>query len=164
MKSAALLLASGYEEGEAINIIDILRRLGIKLTILSCENDIFLTSYHDVVIRADDYLSNNIDAIYDVLILVGGPPNTDKLGSDCTVINIIKKHINAGSYIAAICSSAAKVLAKNNLLNNHHYVCCSDFYKSFSDGIYTDFPLVLDGKFITALLPKSIEPFPSPAI
>ncbi|MDR9830367.1 DJ-1/PfpI family protein [Vibrio sp. FNV 38] len=149
MKTAALLLSSGYEEGEAINIIDVLRRLQIEVTILSCEDSLYLKSYHDVVIKADDYLMTNQEAVYDALILVGGPPNTDFLGSDALSIKMIQKHINAGSYIAAICSSAAKVLAKNDLLGDHKYVCCGDFYKNYEDGAYTDRPIVIDGQFIT---------------
>ncbi|WP_394243835.1 DJ-1/PfpI family protein [Vibrio astriarenae] len=149
MKTAAILLSSGYEEGEAINIIDILRRLQIEVSILSCEDALHLSSYHNVTIKADDYLYNNQDKVYDVLILVGGPPNTDYLGSHEPTKEMIVNHLKTGSYIAAICSSAAKILARNSFLKTHQYVCCGEFYKNYEDGVYVDRPIVIDGPFIT---------------
>lgn len=149
MKTAAILLSSGYEEGEAINIIDILRRLQIEVSILSCEDVLHLNSYHNVIIKADDYLSNNQNKLYDVLILVGGPPNTDYLGAHTPTKEMIGNHLKSGCYIAAICSSAAKILARNSFLKAHQYVCCGEFYKNYEDGLYIDQPIVIDGQFIT---------------
>ncbi|WP_112479741.1 DJ-1/PfpI family protein [Vibrio variabilis] len=149
MRTVALLLSNGFEEGEAINVVDILRRLQISVTILSCELEMTLTSYHGVEVVADERFADNIESDYEAVILVGGPPNTDKLGNDNTVVQFIKRHIDKGAYIAALCSSGAKVLAKNSLLGSHRYVCCGDFYLNYSDGSYINQPVVIDGQFIS---------------
>ncbi|CAH0528788.1 DJ-1/PfpI family protein [Vibrio hippocampi] len=149
MKNVALLLSDGFEEGEAINVVDILRRLQISVKILSCDLEVNLTSYHGVKIVADDLLSANNNCDFGAIILVGGPPNTDKLGTDCKVLSFIERHIDMGAYIAALCSSGAKVLAKNSLLGSHQYVCCGDFHLNYSDGSYINQPIVIDGQFIT---------------
>ncbi|MGF1772549.1 DJ-1/PfpI family protein [Vibrio wakamikoensis] len=149
MKKVALLLSNGFEEGEAINVVDILRRLQISVTLLSCELELKLTSYHGLEIVADELFANNLDSDYEAVILVGGPPNTDKLGNDSTVVQFIKKHIDKGAYIAALCSSGAKVLAKNSLLGLHRYVCCGDFHLNYADGSYINQPVVIDGQFIS---------------
>ncbi len=149
MKKVALLLSSGFEEGEAINVIDILRRLNISVTSISCDEDYTLTSYHGVKLIADDLLDNQKNNKFDAIALVGGPPNTDKLGSDKNVIEFIKNHIDAGAYIGALCSSGAKVLAKNSLLSDHHYVCCGNLHCNYDDGLYVDQLVVVDGQFVT---------------
>ncbi|SBT15110.1 DJ-1/PfpI family protein [Vibrio celticus] len=149
MKIIALLLSDGFEEGEAINVIDILRRLELSVKILSCDQTVSLTSYHGVKIVADDLLSSKIQCDFDAIVLVGGPPNTDKLGTDSQVIRFIERHISMSAYIAALCSSGAKVLAKNSLLGSHHYVCCGNFHQNYSDGSYINQPVVMDGQFIT---------------
>ncbi|MGR5064005.1 DJ-1/PfpI family protein [Photobacterium sp. DNB22_13_2] len=149
MKKVALLLASGFEEGEAINVIDILRRLNISLTVISCEANSYLMSYHGVNIYADDLLENQRQNKFDALALVGGPPNTDRLGTDETVIQFIKEHIDSGAYIAALCSSGAKVLAKNYLLSGRCYVCCGNLHQNYENGTYINQPVVIDGQFVT---------------
>ncbi|GMQ49459.1 DJ-1/PfpI family protein [Vibrio sp. 10N] len=149
MKTVAILLCNGFEEGEAINVVDILRRLQISVTLLSCELEMTLTSYHGVEVVADELFADNIETNYEAVILVGGPPNTDKLGNDNTVVHFIKRHIDKGAYIASLCSSGAKVLAKNSLLGSHRYVCCGDFYLNYSDGLYINQPVVIDGQFIS---------------
>jgi putative intracellular protease/amidase len=149
MKTVALLLSAGFEEGEAINVVDVLRRLQISVTTLSCDTTLELKSYHDVTIIADDFLNNQNANSFDAVVLVGGPPNTDKLGIYPEALNFIQRHIQEGAYIAALCSSAAKVLAKNNLLGSHRYVCCGQFSNDYEDGQYVPQPVVIDGQFIT---------------
>lgn len=149
MKKIALLLSAGYEEGEAINVVDILRRLQISVTILSCDEALSLKSYHNVEIQTNALFSTHKDQRFDAVVLVGGPPNTDKLGADEEVIDFIRKHIDNGAYIAALCSSGAKVLAKNKLLGTRKYVWCGEFYRNFDDGCYVRQPVVVDGQFIT---------------
>ncbi|MGR5142266.1 DJ-1/PfpI family protein [Photobacterium sp. DNB23_23_1] len=149
MKKVALLLSSGFEEGEAINVIDILRRLNISVTVLSCDKNYYLMSYHGVNLYVDDLLDNQRNFKFDAIALVGGPPNTDKLGSDKTVIQFIQEHIDSGAYIGALCSSGAKVLARNSLLSEHHYVCCGNLHRNYDDGLYVDQPVVIDGQFVT---------------
>ncbi len=149
MKTVAILLGDGFEEGEAINIIDILRRLQIDVRILSCKTSLYLTSYHDIEMKSDGLLDDNFHQLFDSVILVGGPDNTKMLGEDPRVVNFIRNHITHGAYVAAICSAGAKILAKNKLLGNRNYVCSSDLYIEYSDGNYICQPIVLDGQFLT---------------
>ncbi|WP_394154238.1 DJ-1/PfpI family protein [Vibrio maritimus] len=149
MTRVALLLSDGFEEGEAVNVIDILRRLDVSTVILSCSTSCYLTSYHGLKIETDALLVGHLNDLFDAVLIVGGPPNTDTIGQDTSVIRFIEKHIQNGSYIGALCSAGAKVLAKNNLLGNHNYVCCGELHKNFIDGRYINQPVVVDGQFIT---------------
>lgn len=147
--TAAILLTDGFEEGEAIIVIDMLRRYDIKVEIVSCQENIILHSYHDIQIKADALLADRYNADYAALIMVGGPQGTDNLGASETAINFIKEHIKNNRLICAMCSAGAKVLAKNGLLGEHSYVATGDLYKNFTDGIYVNQLIVEDGNFIT---------------
>lgn len=61
MKTVAVLLAPGFEEGEAIVTIDILRRLKINVRTLSCVDTRAVVSYHDIPMVADATLSECFD-------------------------------------------------------------------------------------------------------
>lgn len=52
MKKVAVLLAPGFEEGEAIVVIDILRRLHLNVELLACAESRAVVSYHDKIGRA----------------------------------------------------------------------------------------------------------------
>ncbi len=57
MKKAAVLLAPGFEEGEAIVTIDILRRLNIVVETLACADSRAVVSYHSIPLVADARLT-----------------------------------------------------------------------------------------------------------
>lgn len=73
MKTVAVLLAPGFEEGEAIVTIDILRRLKINVQTLSCVDTRTVVSYHDIPMVADATLSESFDTTFDAIVLPGGP-------------------------------------------------------------------------------------------
>ena len=148
-KHAALLMASGFEEAEAIIILDILERLGVKVTTLSCDSDEYINSYHNVAICADIPLSDKIDEIFDAVIIPGGPQATVSLAENPTVIQFIDRHDRAGKLICPICSAAAKVLAPHGLLKGRNYVCSGTLFEGVTDGIYVDAPVVRDGNLIS---------------
>jgi len=61
-KNAALLLATGFEEAEAFITLDILSRLGIKVTTVACQPQREIVSYHGAVIKADTLIEDLADA------------------------------------------------------------------------------------------------------
>ena len=148
-KHAALLLASGFEEAEAIIILDILERLGVKVTTLSCGGDECTESYHHVSVRAEARLSDKLDDIFDAVIIPGGPQATVNLAENPMVIQFIDKHDRAGKLICPICSAAAKVLAPHGLLKGRNYVCSGTLFENVTDGVYVEAPVVRDGNLIS---------------
>lgn len=150
-KKVAILLAPGFEEAEAIIIIDILRRLEIKLDILSCTTSKSVTSYHQVLLTCDDLLQNQTETLYDAIILPGGPNGTDHLSKSEIVIEFIKNHDNNKKLICPMCSAGAKVLAAHHLLGKRRYVCSGNLHLNYpEDGIYQDNPVVLDENILSA--------------
>ncbi|MGL5952073.1 MAG: DJ-1/PfpI family protein [Providencia rustigianii] len=150
MKQVAVLLADGFEEGEAVVFIDIMRRLDIHVDVLSCMDSLVLNTYFGTKISADFLLSEKLSHSYDAIMMPGGPKGTDRLCANNDVINFIRRHIQEDKYICALCSSGAKVLAAHHLLEGRQYSTGDKLADKFEDGTYIDQDVVVDGKFISA--------------
>lgn len=96
MKKVAVLLASGFEEGEAIVVIDILRRLHLDVELLSCADSRAVVSYHDIPMVADSTLTERAGILYDAVILPGGPQGSVSLAASRDVVAFISAHDTAG--------------------------------------------------------------------
>lgn len=144
----AILLANGFEEAEAVITIDILERLGIKVTKIACADSKFVTSYHNINVECESLL-NEQSEMFDLIIIPGGPEGTSFLSENEQALLFIKRHIEQKKWVSAICSAGAKVLAKNNLLNGSKYVCSGELNKQFSDGFFVDENVIVSNKFIT---------------
>ena len=81
MKKVAVLLAPGFEEGEAIVVIDILRRLHLDVELLSCADSRAVVSYHDIPMVADSTLTERAGILYDAVVLPGGPQGSVNLAA-----------------------------------------------------------------------------------
>ncbi|NBV41373.1 DJ-1/PfpI family protein, partial [bacterium] len=148
MPQAMLVLADGFEEIEAITVIDILRRAKIKTFITGLES-IEVTSSRGVNIHADTTLADEVNHEFDIIILPGGEPGSTNLQASQLLANKLIHHHRQGKWIAAICS-APKVLAGLGLLNG---VRCTSFptAKVFMENcIYEEKPVVIDKTFITS--------------
>ncbi len=116
MKSVAVILAPGFEEIEAVTIIDLLRRAEIKVTTASI-SEINVTGSHAITIKADDLLENIKSENFDMVILPGGLPGTTHLKNSKNVHDLLKKQHKEGKLIGAICA-APTVLEKAVLLES----------------------------------------------
>ena len=121
-KKAALFIADGSEEVEAITPVDLLRRAKIDVDVISIMDSKTVTASRGVVITADKTLGEaDLDA-YDMLILPGGIKGTDNL-NNCEVLKeSIRKYNDEGKGIAAICA-APTVFAGMGLLDGKKATC-----------------------------------------
>ena len=115
MSKAAVIFAPGFEEIEALTVVDVLRRCNIDVNIVGTKSEAIEGS-HNVKISPD----KNIDDVnineYDALILPGGAPGYINLREDERVINLLKNAFENNKIIAAICASPT-VLATAGILN-----------------------------------------------
>ncbi len=147
-KHAAILLAPGFEEAEAFIIIDILNRLHVNVTTVACHSSREVLSYHAVPVIADTLLAP-LEQLFDAVIIPGGPEGTVNLAANPHVVAFIRRHDEAGKWIAPICSAAARVLGGNRLLKGRRYTCSGDLYKAVTDGVYSGENIVEDGNLIS---------------
>src|SRR5471030_3103261 len=133
-KQVALLLADGFEEGEAVIVLDILERLDVSVTTLACQPNQTLRSYHGIQMQANELLSTQGDRLFDAVVMPGGPEGSMALAASRDVVEFVRRHDDAGKLICPLCSAAARVLGGNNLLKGRRYVCSGDLYKDVKIG------------------------------
>ena len=81
MANTAIFLADGFEEIEALTVVDLLRRAGITITTVSIMGRKEVTGSHDITVIADALIDEiNFDDLH-MLILPGGMPGTTNLGA-----------------------------------------------------------------------------------
>ncbi|NOR52315.1 MAG: DJ-1 family protein [Gammaproteobacteria bacterium] len=114
MASVLVPLAPGFEELEAVTIIDLLVRAGIEVVSAGLAPGAVKAS-RGVVINPDMDLDEALTRDFDMVVLPGGLPGADHLNSDLRIQKLIKTMADSGKYTAAICA-APRVLANLGLL------------------------------------------------
>jgi 4-methyl-5(b-hydroxyethyl)-thiazole monophosphate biosynthesis len=104
MASALLILAEGFEEIEAVTIIDVLRRAGIGVTVAALVSSP-VRGAHEIAIAADTTLGLVDTELFDALVLPGGMPGAKHLREDPRVLALVRKFVEGGKLTAAICAA-----------------------------------------------------------
>src|SRR5665647_1353132 len=114
MPRVAVLLAEGFEEGEALTVADILRRAGMVADLVSIASET-VRGGHDIEVVADTLLVDSL-LDYDMVVLPGGLPGATNLRDDDRVITAVREMYDHGRWITSICA-AAMVLGKVGVLD-----------------------------------------------
>ena len=149
MKKTAILFANGYEEVEALTVVDLLRRAKIGCEILSVADSGQVTGSHGISIGADRNFSGTDFSQYDGVILPGGMPGTTNLAADERVLALLRSFAAAGKLTAAICA-APTVLAKAGLLEGNKAVCYPGMEEQLTGAKVSFDPVAVDGTVITS--------------
>ena len=148
MKKVACLLAEGFEETEAIQTVDILRRAHIHVDLVSIKDKV-VTGSHHIQVHADLIMGDSLDE-YDMILLPGGQPGTDNLIADSRVIAAIQTFNANKKWLAAICA-APKVLDKAGVLKDKKVTSHPSVIEgNFKTSNYLNKEVVLDNHIITS--------------
>ena len=129
MNKVLVPLATGFEEIEAVSIIDVLRRAEIEVLVASLDEKSLVQGANGIVIQTNVCMKNiNTDAL-DMIVLPGGWDGTHALADDANVQRVLKEMDAEGKNIAAICA-APYALQKAGVLKDK-YTC----YPSVEDDI-----------------------------
>lgn len=109
-------LVEGFEETEAVTIIDVLRRAGIETHSVGL-NTTSVEGAHGIRISADFRLSEITFEEYDVLVLPGGDPGYKNMMNSSSIMSMIRFFNDQNRLIGAICAAPA-VLAKAGILDS----------------------------------------------
>lgn len=149
MKKIWTFLAEGFEEVEALTVVDILRRAKFEVTTVSISEDLFVTSSHNVVVKADKTIAELETELPDVIFLPGGMPGTLNLGANETLKQIIMNAVEQGKWMAAVCA-APSVYGEMGLLKGRKATCYPGFEDKLLGAEYQAEQVVVDGKFVTS--------------
>lgn len=148
MRKAAIFLATGFEEIEAITIIDVLRRGGVHLDIISVSGNEYVEGAHQITVKSD-LLFFAIDySDYELFVLPGGMPGTTNLIKHEGLSMLLQAEAEKGKRIAAICA-APSVLGELGLLEDKMATCYPGFEDQLGGAKVLNQDVVRDGNVIT---------------
>ncbi len=151
-------LTEGFEEIEAIAVIDILRRAEIEVVVAGLKDGL-IEGAHKVKVLPDTSLEKINSGDFDGIILPGGYPGYVNLGKDERVLNMVKEMDRAGKYVAAICC-APYVLIKAGVLQGRKATVSPSGKKEVSvSAQYCEDRVVVDKKLITSQSPGTAVEF-----
>lgn len=157
MKRVLVLLAPGFEEIEAVTIIDILRRAGVEVTVAgTVERPI--EGSRRVKLLADRSIEKVAGGDYDMIVLPGGQPGTNNLSKDARVLRILKEAAAKEKYISAICA-APSILASAGFLDGKKATSHPSVQERMEGTDYSEARVVVDGKWTTSRSPGTAMEF-----
>lgn len=156
MKDTFVFLAEGFEEIEAITVIDMLRRAGMPVKTVSITTSLQVTGAHGVTVNADVIFDNTLFSDAEWLILPGGMPGATNLYEFDPLGGLLKAQLNSEKgRIAAICASPAVILGQLGLLKGEKATCYPGFENMLHGAEIEDAPVVISGKFVLGNGPGS---------
>ena len=148
MAKVCLPLAEGFEEIEAVSLIDVMRRGGIEV-IVACVEKEFVTGANGIVIKADvDIKEVNADDL-DMVVLPGGWGGTHILAKNESVQQLLREMKEKEKIVGAIC--AAPFALKQAGVLNDCYTCYPSVEEQIGIDGYTDKEkVIIDGNVMTS--------------
>lgn len=156
MAKVAVLMAEGYEEGETLTIVDLLRRTGIECHTFSF-GDEYVKGMHNMYIKADKLFSEEIKD-YDMLVLPGGRPGGANLKANPEVISMVQYFNENNKYLAAMCSGTV-VLSDARVIDGKKVTGYTGYADKLIGGQFIDDVVVFDQNIVTSQGPATPYPF-----
>jgi len=122
MSKIGVFLADGFEEIEALTVVDICRRLGIDVDMVSIKEDKMVEGSHGIRVEADCLFTEVDFAKLDMIVLPGGLPGTTNLEAHKGLMERVNIFYSIGKYVAAIC--AAPTIFGHRGIVNGRKACC----------------------------------------
>lgn len=150
-------LLPGFEEIEAVAIIDVLRRAEVRVLVASAAPGPVRGS-HDIEVTADTALASLDAGAVDMIALPGGMPGAANLSRDPEVQRLIRQLAGAGKYTCAVCA-APIALAAAGVHRGKRVTCYPGFEDQLDGGTVVDDRVVVDGTVVTSRGPGTAVEF-----
>ncbi len=143
----ALFLAQGFEEIEALAVVDVLRRAELPVKTVGVGGR-EITGAHNICVKTDleekEISTDELEAV----VLPGGMPGTLNLEKSPIVRACVRYCYENGLYVCAICA-APSILGHMGLTEGKKIACFPGFEKELKGAVDTDLSVVTDGKMVT---------------
>jgi len=150
-------LLPGFEEIEAVTIIDVLRRADIRVLVASSAPGPVRGS-HDIEVTADTALASVTADAVDMIALPGGMPGAANLARDPEVQRLVRELAEAGKFTCAVCA-APIALAAAGVHRGKRVTCYPGFEDQLAGGTVVEDRVVVDGTLVTSRGPGTALEF-----
>lgn len=154
MAKVLIPLAEGFEEIEAIGVVDILRRGGVEVVMASIGDGLDVQAAHGTTVRADALFQDVAADLFDAIILPGGGAGMENLRASDAVLDRLRRQKEDGGLMCAICA-APLVLVAAGVLEEGQHVTCYPTCQMELDRPWVNQPVVEHDNVITAQGPGS---------
>lgn len=148
MSKACIFFATGYEEIEALTVVDLLRRASVEAEMVSVTGERMVTSSHGVTVEMDKLFAEVDFETADMLVLPGGMPGTRNLEAFSPLMEQLDAFDKQEKYIAAICA-APSILGHRGMLKGKKACAFPEFESHLEGAEVTGNPAVKSGHIIT---------------
>lgn len=131
----AVFFADGFEEGEGIVPVDLLRRAGLEVKTVSITDSNQVIGSHNIPVTTDLIWDEFVASDYDALVLPGGLRGTENLSNFTPLHAVLNSHFTSGKLCCAICA-APTLFGKLGILNGKNYTCFPDLEDASFSGNY----------------------------
>ena len=149
MSYVCVFVAEGFEEIEALTVVDMLRRVGILTDLVSVTLEIMVSGSHGIEVRADKLIEEIEFASVDMIVLPGGMPGTKNLEECEPLMEALDIFYEQGKDISAICA-APSILGHKGFLNGRIACCYPTFESHLTGAVVTHNEVEISGNIITS--------------
>ena len=157
MGNVYLFLADGFEEIEALTVVDVLRRAGLSVRTVGV-GTLKPTGAHGIAVSADLSEADVDPDTMSAVVLPGGMPGTKNLEMSATVLRTLDLAVSRGLLVAAICA-APSILGHAGYLRDKRATCYPGFESALLGADVKSESVVECGQFITANGPGAAMAF-----
>lgn len=158
MGTVYVFFADGFEEIEAFTSVDVMRRAGLNVEMVTVTPDEIVTGAHDVPVLCDKNVVNCDFFDAELVLLPGGMPGASTLEKCGELRNLLLRFAQEQKPIAAICA-APMVLGKLGLLKGKKATCYPGFDKYLEGAEYTGNMVEVVDNFILGKGPGAAPAF-----
>lgn len=145
-----IFLADGFEEVEALTVVDYLRRIGIDIDTVSVNEELKVKGAHDIEVVVDKKIEDIKDMNkYAGIVIPGGMPGATNLRDNDRVIELVKQANKEEKMIAAICAGPI-VLDRAGVIKGKNVTSFPGFEDDLKEANYKEDIVVRDGNIITS--------------
>ena len=148
MAKIGVFFAEGYEEIEALTVVDLCRRAGIEVEMVSVYGSSSVCGAHGIDVKMDGVLSETDFGSLDMIVLPGGMPGTLNLEASSELMKQLDGFYENGKYVAAICA-APSILGHRGYLKGRKATCYPSFEPHLEGAQAVLDGAVADGNVIT---------------
>ena len=149
MSKVLIFMAEGHEEIEALTVVDLLRRAGIEIEMVSITGNKRVPGSHGIMTVCDKMIENVNFESADMIVLPGGMPGTLNLGLCEQLMDQVYGFNASGKGLAAICA-APTVLGKAGLLKGKKATCYPGMENDLLEANVSTDEVCHDGNIITS--------------
>ena len=131
MKKIAIFFGTGYEEIEALTVVDLCRRAGIEISMVSITGEGKVTGSHGITVEMDQQFEEVDFGALDMIVLPGGMPGTRNLEAHQGLMEQVDAFCQSGKFVAAICA-APSIFGHRGIVDGRKACCYPGFEKDLA--------------------------------